>query len=346
MISTKRTQFARARQTALAAAAALWLALPGARAAPDQAPDRAIVSVPAESVQFLPLYVAEDLDLFGANGLAVKIVTLAGVGTTNGVISGSVDFGFSNGASITRAAARGQHLIAIALMADRPTWSVLLRKDEADAIQFDKTAPLAVRARAMAGRRFGVDSMQSIAHALARVIAKAGGLDPESVAVAPLVATEAVAALQRKAIDGMVIASPWREQLVADGSAVAIADSLAGDPPWLAPFAGGLVIARVQFCAEHRPVCVKMGHTLTLAAARVHDHPDDALASLHKRFPTVAPDLLARVFATVQEATPATPVPTEAAVANSDRLNLEAGFITADEQLKSYGALVTDEYAK
>ncbi len=243
-----------AHESELAAIPALWLALPGARAGPDQAPDQAIVALPAESVQFLPLYVAEDQGLFAANGLAVKIVTLAGVGTTNGVISGSVDFGFSNGASITRAAARGQHLIAIALMADRPTWSVLLRKDEADAVQFDKTAPLAVRARAMEGKRFGVDSMQSVAHAIARVIAKAGGLDPESVAVAPLVATEAVAALQRKAIDGLVIPSPRREQQFADCTTVALADTLAGDPPWLTPFAGGLVITRVAFCGEDRAV--------------------------------------------------------------------------------------------
>ena len=325
-----------------AVAAALLCRAPGARAETD----RAVVALPAESVQFLPLYVAVDNGVFAAQALEVKIVDLPGVGTTNGVISGAVDFGFSNGASITRAAAHGQKLVAIALMADKPTWSVLLRKDEADAMHFDPSAPLAVRAKAMAGKRFAVDSVQSVAHALERVIAKAGGLDPESVAISPLVATEAVAALERKAVDGMVIASPWREQLVAKGEAVTLADSLAGDPPWLTPFAGGLVITRVAFCAEHRPVCVKMGHALAAAANFVHDHPDDAVASLKKRFPTIAPDLLTRIFATVQKATPATPVPTVASVANSDKLNLEAGFITADQQLKSYDALVTDEYAK
>lgn len=308
--------------------------------------DRIVVSLPAESMQFLPFYVAQDADLFGQHGLAVKLVYLAGVGTTNGVISGSVDFGFSNGASLTRAAARGQKLIAIALMSDRPTWSILLRKDVADAVHFDPTAPLAVRARVMAGRRFGVDTINSVAHALARVIAKAGGLDPESIAVSPLVATEALAALQRKAIDGLVTASPWQEQLEADGSAVVIADSLKGDPPWLTPFAGGLVITRVQFCAEHAPVCMKMGHALVAAVKFVHDQPQAALASLKKRFPTIDPDVLARAFDTVRKSTPETPVPIEAAVANSDRLNLEAGFITADEQLKSYDALVTDEYVK
>jgi ABC-type nitrate/sulfonate/bicarbonate transport system substrate-binding protein len=338
---TKRAPFAHAR-AALVAAAALMLAAPGARAETDAT----VVSLPAEGVQFLPFYVAQDAGLFVAQGLAVKLVYLAGVGTTNGVISGAVDFGFSNGASLTRAAARGQHLIAIALMADRPTWSILLRRDEAEAIHFDAAAPLAVRARAMAGRRFGVDSVQSVAHALARVVAKIGGTDPERLEISPLVAPEAMAALQRKAIDGLVIASPWQEQLEASGAAIVIADSLKGDPPWLTPFAGGLVITRVQFCAEHRRVCVKMGHALAAAVAFVHDHPQAARASLATRFTTVAPDVRARAFDTVQQATPATPVPTEAAVANSDRLNLEAGFITADEQIKSYGALVIDEFAK
>jgi hypothetical protein len=56
--------------------------------------------------------------------------------------------------------------------------------------------------------------------------------------------------------------------------------------------------------------------------------------------------VLKQAFADVQESTARKPVPTVASVANADRLNLEAGFITADEQLKSYDALVTDAFVK
>ncbi|HXQ52874.1 MAG TPA: ABC transporter substrate-binding protein [Stellaceae bacterium] len=336
----------RRRVAALCGAILVAAALTGIPAASGAEPDPVVVSLPAESVQFLPFYVAQDEGFFAQQGLAVKLVYLAGVGTTNGVISGAVDFGFSNGASITRAAARGQRLIAIALMADRPTWSIILRADVAAASHFDPQAPLAERARLMAGRRIAVDSIQSVAHAYTRVMAKLGGLDPESVAVSPLAATEAIAAMQRKAIDGITIASPWQEQMAADGSGTIIADSLKGDPAWLTPFAGGLVITRVSFCAERRQSCLRMGQALVAAVTFVHDRKEDALAILLKHFPTFAPAVLQRAFETVQTATPATPAPTAAAVANSDHLNLEAGFITVDEQLKSYDGLVTDEYVR
>jgi NitT/TauT family transport system substrate-binding protein len=327
-------------------AALMLAALAGAAPVARAETDRAVVSLPAEGVQFLPFYIAEDAGLYAQNGLAVKRVNLPGVATTNGVISGSVDFGFSNGASITRAAARGQKLVAIALMTDRPNWAILLRADEAQAAHFDPQAPLATRARIMAGKRFAVDSIQSVAHALERVIAKAGGVDPDSIAVSPLVATEAMAAMQRKAIDGMVIASPWRELMTDDHQAVVIADTLAGDPPWLTPFAAGLIITRATYCVEHRVICEKMGRVLVTALGFIHDRPDDAYAILKKHFPTIDDGVLKQAFADVRESTAKTPVPTVASVANADRLNLEAGFITADEQLKSYDALVTDAFVK
>jgi NitT/TauT family transport system substrate-binding protein len=327
-------------------AALALLALAAAASVARAATDTAVVSLPAEGVQFLPFYIAEDAGLYAANGLSVKRVNLPGVATTNGVISGSVDFGFSNGASITRAAARGQKLVAIALMTDRPNWAILLRADEAEAAHFDAKAPLATRARVMEGKRLAVDSIQSVAHALERVIAKEGGLDPDSIAVSPLAATEAMAAMQRKAIDGMVIASPWRELLTDDHQAVVIADTLAGDPPWLTPFAAGLIITRASYCVDHRAVCEKMGRVLVSALAFIHDRPIDAYAILKKHFPTIDDGVMKQAFADVRESTAQKPVPTVASVANADRLNLEAGFITADQQLKSYDELVTSAFVK
>lgn len=337
-----RAALRRAAFTTAVIAAAGAAAAPAARADTE----RTVISLPADNVQFLPFYLGLDTGLFARHGLEVKFVYLAGVGTTNGVISGAVDFGVSNGASLTRAAARGQPLLAIAIMGDRPTWSILVRKSIAEAAHFDPAAPLAERARVLAGHSFAVDTMQSVAHAYLRVVAKTAGLDPEAIAVTPLVATEAIAAFQRKAIDGVVTAAPWREILEADGGTVAVAQSLEGDPAWLTPFAGGLVITRAPFCAEHRSICMKLGHALVEAVQIVHAHPPEALAVLQQHFSKIDPAILARAFAMVRQGIAETPVVTEASVANSDRLNLEAGFITADQQLKSYGALFTDEFVR
>lgn len=309
--------------------------------------ERAIVSLPAENFGFLPFYVAQDAKIFEQQGLEIKKIVLAGVGTTNGVISGAADFGFSNGASLTRAAARGQKLLGIAIMSDKPAWAIIMRKELAEAAHFDPKAPLAERAKVMAkAHAFAIDTVNSVGHGLVRVVEKAGGIDPESVAVTPMLASEALAAFSRKAIDGFVSNVPWTEQAVATGTAVIIADALAGDPPWLQPFGSGVVITRPQFCAEHRSICAKMGHSLVAGVKFVHEHHAKSLAILKNHFSQVDDAVIARSFAVIEKAMPVTPVITEPAIANSDRLNVEAGFMKAEEQLSSYKDLFTDEYVR
>jgi ABC-type nitrate/sulfonate/bicarbonate transport system substrate-binding protein len=333
------------RRGALAGLVALSLAACGAAFA--QAPEKSIVSLPAENFGFLPFYVAQDQHIFERQGLAVQKVVLAGVGTTNGVISGAADFGFSNGASLTRAAARGQKLLGIAVMSDKPIWAIIMSKKVADAAHFDASAPLAERAKVFgAVHNFAIDSVNSVGHALTRVIEKIGGVDPEAFPVTPLGGPEAIAAFSRGAIDGYVSNPPWSEQLLATGKAVIIANSLTGDPAWMTPFGSGLVITRPQFCADHRSVCVKMGHSLVEAVAFVHEHKPEALAVLRAHFPQVDAGVTEKSFATIEKSMPAKPVIVEAAVGNSDRLNIEAGFMKPDEKLSSYSELFTNEYVQ
>lgn len=323
--------------------AALCASSGNARAEPEQA----IVSLPAENFGFLPFYIAQDAHIFEQQGLDVKKVVLAGVGTTNGVISGAADFGFSNGASLTRAAAHGQKLLAIAIMSDKPAWAIVMRKELADAAHFDPKAPLAERAKVLASARaFAIDTVNSVGHALVRVTEKLGGIDPESIPVTPMLSSEAIGAFARKAIDGFVSNAPWTQQVLAMGTAVVIADALAGDPPWLTPFGSGVVIVRPQFCADHRSICLKMGHSLVEAVKFAHERPADTLAILKNHFPQIDPAVIGPSFAVIEKALPPTPAIVEAAIANSDRLNIEAGFMQPEEKLTSYQDLFTNDYLR
>lgn len=338
-----RRSIARIARAALVGAAVLGALHTTTRADTESA----IVSLPAENFGFLPFYVAQDAKLFEEQGLAVKKIVLAGVGTTNGVISGAADFGFSNGASLTRAAARGQRLLGIAIMSDKPAWAIVVRKELADAKHFDPKASLAERAKVLAGAHaLAIDTVNSVGHGLVRVVEKAGGIDPESIPVTPLLSSEAVAAFSRKAIDGFVSNAPWTEQVLATGTGVVIADALAGDPPWLTPFGSGVVITRPQFCAEHRSICTKMGHALVAGVNFVHAHHAESLAILRNHFPQVDAGVMERSFKVIEKAMPTTPDIVETAIANSDRLNVEAGFMKPEEQLSSYKELFTNEYLR
>lgn len=316
-------------------------------ARPARAEDEhALLVLPADVMQFLGIYAAEDRGFWKEQGLDVAMQMIPGVGAFNAVVSGSADFSVSSGAALTRAAAHGQRMLAIANMIDKPVWSIVIQKDIADAAHFDPNAPLAERAKILAGRRIGIDAVNSVVHAYLRVIAKAGGLDPDSITVAPLQPADTLAAFARHALDGFVGGTPWPQEVLQQGTAVVVASPTQGDPSWIAPNGSGVIVTRPEFCQQHRSVCMKLGHGLLEGAKFIHDQPAEALALMKKHFAKIDPAVVERSFHVVQLGTPVPPSMTAEVLRNSERLNLEAGLMKPDEQLKSYDGLFTSEFVQ
>ena len=267
-----------------AAFAALCLMLGvGVGTAHAAAPDKVKVAYPSLIVNFAAEFLAEDL-FYKEEGLDVQSMEIAGVGAINAVISGSVDFSFSSGGSLTRAAAHGQKLLAIATLGDESGEFAVIRKDIADAAHFDPKAPIATRAQILKGHAFGIGGVNTIGDAFLRVFAKAGNVDTKDITFAALQPPDIIAAMNRKALDGFSLGSPWAQQVVHDGSAVIIANGVEGDPPGYSPQASSLLVARPQLCSEHRDICEKMGHAMVLATQYMHEHPKESLVLLKKRF--------------------------------------------------------------
>jgi ABC-type nitrate/sulfonate/bicarbonate transport system substrate-binding protein len=307
--------------------------------------DHVTVALPSPIVDFAAEYIAEEL-FYKDQEVEVKSLAIAGVGAMNAVISGSVEFSFSSGGSLTRAAARGQRLLAIATLNNRVGEFAVIRKDIADAAHFDPAAPIAVRAQILKGHTFGIGGMGSIGDAYLKVVAKAGGIDFKDIVFSALQPPDIIAAMNRKVLDGFSLGSPWAQQVVHDGSAVVIASGVEGDPPGYAPAASALLVTRPQLCAEHRSICVKVGHAMALAADFIHAHPQEAIAILKKKFVTVDDAVLVSAFSEVVKMTAQPPVTDAAQLKNGDKLNLDAGFIKPEEVLSSYDGLFTSEFAK
>jgi ABC-type nitrate/sulfonate/bicarbonate transport system substrate-binding protein len=139
------------------------------------------MAVPNITFNLTATFIADDLGLWGKHGLRFKMIQVTGVGAANAVIAGSADFSQGGGSTLTRAAARGQRLLAIASTADRNIVAITLRKELAPG--FDPKAPLAQRAQVLRGRTIAVGAIQANPHAYLRVIAARGGIDPESIRV-------------------------------------------------------------------------------------------------------------------------------------------------------------------
>jgi ABC-type nitrate/sulfonate/bicarbonate transport system substrate-binding protein len=329
-------------------AAATILTLAAAVSAQAQI-EKTTLALPARAFIFSSAYVAEDAGIFKSEGLEVTQQVITGIGSANAVIAGSIDFSFSSGVTLTRAAARGQPLIGIAGTYDRTGFWVLISKSAAEQRHFDPKASLPERAKVLKGLRMGVGAINAIPHAYLKLIAKLGGLDPEKdMVVAGISPPDQVGALQRGAIDGVSSGPPVIEQMLESGLAVVVADGTTGkiDPPSLAHIAANVLMTRRQLCTDHRSLCVKMGAAMVKANAFMHQHPKEAMAMLGKRLNVKDPTVLAQAFEHTLEATPSPPLLDAKGLSAADDMNVEAGFMKASDKLPSYDKIFTNEFVK
>jgi ABC-type nitrate/sulfonate/bicarbonate transport system substrate-binding protein len=321
-------------------------------AAAGEAPLRAqpaeeiILADPAFSLTFSAGYVASDLGLWQKHGVNVKTVSITGIGAINSVISGSSHFAQASASSFGRASARGQKLVAIATTIDRPFAQVVLRKDIAEAGGFDPKAPLGKRGALLKGRTIAVDSINSMIHAYVRLIAARGGINPDDIRVAPMAPASMLAAFESKQIDGYAMSLPWPQKAVQDGTALLIASGPDGEPGDMIPFGHNLIVTRQDTCAQKRALCLAIGQSIKDATAFIKTKPEEAFALLKKRFPTLDDALMRRSFEELQKVTPSPPTVSRALIENSETFNVDAGLLKADEKLKSYDGLFTNEFVQ
>jgi NitT/TauT family transport system substrate-binding protein len=324
------------------AAAACMFAQAPARA--QGAPEDVTMAVPNITFNLTATFIADELGLWGKHGLRFKMIQVTGIGAANAVIAGSADFSQGGGSTLTRAAARGQRLLAIASTADKNIVAITLRKEFAPG--FDPKAPLEKRAQALRGRTIAVGAIQANPHAYLRVIAARGGIDPESIRVTAMEGNAMLGAFQTKAIDGMSSSPPYPLKPVLDGASIVIASGPDGDPPNAMPFAYNIVMARPDTCEKRKSACQKIGRVFNEALAYLHAHPQQTMAILQKKFAALEPALIASAFEEIRKSTPRTAVVTKESIENADDFNVAGGLMKAEDKLKSYDGLFTNEYVR
>jgi ABC-type nitrate/sulfonate/bicarbonate transport system substrate-binding protein len=325
-------------------ATAVLLLLIAGRIAANAAPIDAVIALPGYSLTFSFEYIAEDMGLYDKAGVHMRSIELPGVGATNGVISGSADFSVGAATSLTRAAAHGQRLLAIAETTAGLIVQVVLRKDLAP--DFDPKTPFAKRGLLLKGRTIAVDSTASLIHAYVRLMAIRAGFSPDDVHIAVMQPANMEAAFDARQIDGFAMAPPWPLKPVLEGKAVMIASGPDGEPSDLLPFTNNVIVARPETCEKRRPLCEAVGRVTSEAMRMVKGDPAAVLPLLKKRFPTLDDTLLAKSFDVIRMISPVPPLVSAKGLENAERFNIESGLMKPDEKLKSYDDLFTDAYVR
>jgi NitT/TauT family transport system substrate-binding protein len=311
-----------------------------------QSNEEIILADPAFSMTFSAGYIASDLDLWAKHGIKVKTVAITGIGAINSVISGSSQFAQASASSFGRASARGQKLIAIATTISRPFAQIVLRKDIAHAGGYNARAPLAKRGALLKGHTIAVDSINSMIHAYVRLVAARSGVPQDDIRIAPMAPASMLAAFQTKQIDGYAMSLPWPQKVVQDGDAVVIASGPDAEPADMIPFGHNLIVTKQETCDKRKALCMAVGQSIKEATAFIKDKPDEAFALLKKRFPTLDDKLLKASFEELRKVTPSPPLVSAAIIENSEKFNVDAGLLKADEKLKSYDGLFTNDFVQ
>jgi NitT/TauT family transport system substrate-binding protein len=305
-----------------------------------------LMALPAPTLTFSSAFIAEDGGFYKKEGLKVSHRIIVGVGSVNAVIAGSADFTIGTGPVFLRAAAKGQRLLAIANLIDRPLVELVLRKDVAVAAGITDKLPLAERAKVLKGKTIAIQGVGSIVHAWERFVASRGGLDVEAdVRIAPMDPPGMLAALQTKSIDGFATSLPYTTEPVLKGDAVMLASG-AHDAPDLLPFAYGLVYTRPDMCSKQREKCVRVARALASANKFILEKPGEALELLKKRFEKMDQQVLTAAWQTVSQAHAKDLRVTVPGLDHSQQVSLEAKLLDAKDTLQSFDGLYTDEFIR
>ncbi len=302
--------------------------------------------IPAINLAFIDTFIAEDEGLWKKEGLSVEVRHIQGIGATNAVIAGSVDFGFASGPTVTRANARGQKLVALATTIDSNDEYIVLRKEIAEARHFDPAASLAERGKVLKGLTIATGGAGAIPDVVLKVVAMEAGLPRESIRTTTMQPPVFMAAFAHKSIDGFVSGPPFTQVAVLDGTGVIITDPQKGEPKDYSPVASALLLARADFCPAHHSVCVKLVHGITEASRFLHANKKETIAVMKRHFGKYDEKVLEASYEALVTMMPVPPVTTPQELENSDRLSIAAGFLKPSDRLKDYAAIIDNSFAK
>lgn len=214
-------------------------------------PAKVRLVLPAVSILFAPVYIAQDAGYFMEAGVETDVSQLAGPAALNALIGGSADLTSIAGLLQLRAAQRGQKTLAIAGLQENATTEVVLSAEAAQRLSAARTP--VERARALKGLTLAVDAANGLPHAFLRYVARQAGIDADRDIRLVFVAPPGMdAALQKKEVDGFVFSSPFTLEAVRRGAQLWISGPR-GDFPDLNPTTYNVLVARDGYCTMPRP---------------------------------------------------------------------------------------------
>ena len=272
--------------------------------------------VATTSFAFLAMYVAEHMNYFAEEGVAMKTVNAATAQAGLAMISsGDAAYYLSTPTAGARAAAQGARMLNCgALMTQNPT-NIVISAAMAKKLNFNANSKLPIEQRIalLKGMRLAAHTAGSSPDLTLKYLLTVSGLNPErDVQILPITQDAILAALERDRIDGFAYSSPLADTAVVKFGAVKLIALAAGD---FKPLAGQLSISMVcnRDWVEKQPeAAAAVLRAYWRAMKLMKSDPATARTAARKAFPNLEEAIFNAAFETNLAAMPDSPTITRA----------------------------------
>lgn len=248
-----------------------------------------------------PLYVAVREKLFEKHGLKPEITFVnGGPLALQAVTTGGVDFGVLSYEHILTAAARGQKMVAIFNVADRPLNNIVASNALVGA---SKGKTLAERVQALKGKRIGVPSAAGSGEKMLGVLAKSYGLAlPGDIELVYLGSEPAsyIGALKGKVIDAALPVEPAGAMVQQEGVGDIMVNIMDGEVPIFTDLIF-MTVATLPETIRDKPDLARKVATVFSEAQAILLDPKRGPAIMAAEFPAMNPDTNARAYRLVSQ---------------------------------------------
>ena len=218
------------------------------------------ITQPADSLTYMPIYIARGRDLFKEAGLDVQVVITRGDGPdVQALMAKEVEFVATPPHHLYTLALQNQKLLGVCGILGRCGINLVISKAAAKERGITENSSFDNKLKALKGLTFGASAPGSLTFNLAQYYIQRAGLNPQADAkVSSAPARRPIAAMKNNIVNAYSFSSPLTDQLVHLGLADWLINNTRAQDPDLKEFLHAVIYVRPDYLSENTDLCKRM----------------------------------------------------------------------------------------
>jgi len=262
------------------------LGVPGAAEAAE--PKKVKVTQAAESLLYLPAYVASAQGYFREGGLEVTQISTGGAGVeVQALVAGEVEFAMAGGPDHLSAMQKGAKLLAVANVGDKMAVNFAIHTEVAKARGITEKTPFAERLKAIKGLTFGATRPGALSWQVGESIVNRAGytLQQDVRMIASGAGPVLLAALEQRKIDVLIETIPVPETAIDRGTAIMLFNLARGEDPELGEFMLENLLVRPEYARQEPDTVRRMVRALLKGSRFIAERSPGEIAEAVQKTP-------------------------------------------------------------